>query len=116
MMSSKPFEDRKNQFKNRGQMQPNEIRRRRDDFTVEIRKQKREDSLAKRRNFDPTSAKAADQDFSDDSDQEFGGDQSSVLKTELDSLTVQLNSSDPEAQMQATAKFRKILSKGYYFN
>jgi hypothetical protein len=38
-------------FKNRGNMQQDELRRRREDVAVEIRKQKREESLAKRRNM-----------------------------------------------------------------
>lgn len=45
------FDSRLSTFKNRGALKQDEIRRRREDITVEIRKQKREESLAKRRNF-----------------------------------------------------------------
>jgi hypothetical protein len=38
-------------FKNRNAMKQDELRRRREDVAVEIRKQKREESLAKRRNL-----------------------------------------------------------------
>jgi importin subunit alpha-1 len=43
-------ENRMASFKNRGNTQ-DELRRRREDVAVEIRKQKREESLAKRRNM-----------------------------------------------------------------
>jgi hypothetical protein len=42
-------EHRRTQFKARGQFKPDELRRRREEQQVEIRKQKREDNLAKRR-------------------------------------------------------------------
>jgi hypothetical protein len=45
------FENRKQSFKNRGALKADEIRRRREDLTVEIRKQKKNESLAKRRNL-----------------------------------------------------------------
>ena len=48
----------------RRELQTDELRRRREDAAVEIRKQKREENLAKRRNF-------LNQDFSDDSDDDF---------------------------------------------
>jgi hypothetical protein len=38
-------------YKNRGLMKADELRRRREDVTVEIRKQKKEESLSKRRNM-----------------------------------------------------------------
>jgi len=56
--------DRIGQYKSRGLLQTDELRRRREDAAVEIRKQKREENLAKRRNF-------LNQDFTDDSDDEF---------------------------------------------
>ena len=45
------MEGRAAQFKNRGNLKQDELRRRREDVAVEIRKQKREESLAKRRNL-----------------------------------------------------------------
>ncbi|KAJ3202563.1 Importin alpha subunit (Karyopherin alpha subunit) (Serine-rich RNA polymerase I suppressor protein), partial [Dinochytrium kinnereticum] len=38
-------------YKNRGLMKADELRRRREEATVEIRKQKREENLSKRRNM-----------------------------------------------------------------
>ncbi len=58
----KPFESRISQFKNRSEMKGDEMRRRREDVTVEIRKQKREESLAKRRNFIPLVNEDSDSD------------------------------------------------------
>ena len=58
---------RAEQFKNRRVFAPDELRRRRQDQQVELRKQKREESLAKRRNVD-----LVDQ-SGDDSDEEAGG-------------------------------------------
>lgn len=40
---------RRNAFKNRGAMQADDLRRRREEQSVELRKNKREESLAKRR-------------------------------------------------------------------
>ena len=42
-------EHRRNNFKAKGAFKPDELRRRRDEQQVEIRKQKREENLAKRR-------------------------------------------------------------------
>lgn len=54
-------EGRRNAFKSKGVFKPEELRRRREAQQVEIRKQKREENLTKRRNFNPT-------EFSEDSD------------------------------------------------
>jgi importin subunit alpha-1 len=48
---SKVPEWRKAAYKNRGAMQQDDLRRRREEASVEIRKNKREESLAKRRNL-----------------------------------------------------------------
>lgn len=45
------FDQRRNAFKARGQFQQDEVRRRREKTQVQIRKQKKEENLAKRRNF-----------------------------------------------------------------
>jgi len=44
-------EHRRTNFKAKGQFKPEELRRRREEQQVEIRKQKREENLAKRRNL-----------------------------------------------------------------
>jgi hypothetical protein len=54
---------RQDAFKARGHFKPEEVRRRRETAQVEIRKQKKEENLAKRRNFNA-------QDYEDDSDEE----------------------------------------------
>lgn len=54
-------EGRRNAFKSKGVFKPEEIRRRREAQQVEIRKQKREENLTKRRNFNAN-------EFSEDSD------------------------------------------------
>lgn len=48
-------EHRRTNFKAKGQFKPEELRRRREEQQVEIRKQKREENLAKRRNLQITS-------------------------------------------------------------
>jgi hypothetical protein len=63
------MEGRAAQFKNRGNLKQDELRRRREDVAVEIRKQKREESLAKRRNLQLVS----NADESDDENQVPGG-------------------------------------------
>jgi importin subunit alpha-1 len=49
--STKVPEWRKAAYKNRGALQQDDLRRRREEASVEIRKTKREESLAKRRNL-----------------------------------------------------------------
>lgn len=44
-------EHRRTQFKNRGHFKVDELRRRRDEAQIEIRKAKRDENLAKRRNM-----------------------------------------------------------------
>jgi hypothetical protein len=66
-------EHRRQQHKGRNQFRGDELRRRREDQQVEIRKQKKEENLAKRRNLDGrfqewTHDEAADSSESDDDD------------------------------------------------
>lgn len=96
---------RSNQYKNRGQLKADELRRRREDAAVEIRKQKREESLAKRRNLQPVSDSS---DLDDDgSVTAMGGG----LAEQLPQMVHDVMTEDPELQLQATARFRKLLSK-----
>ncbi len=71
MSTAKDF--RKSTFKNRG-LNADELRRRREEASVEIRKQKREDALFKRRNV-PTRSSLESSESSDgyDSDELVGG-------------------------------------------
>lgn len=54
---------RRSAYKERSRFKPEEVRRRRENAQVEIRKQKKEENLAKRRNFNA-------QDLAEDSDDE----------------------------------------------
>ena len=53
---------RQDAYKNKGQFKADELRRRREEAQVEIRKQKREESMAKRRNLDSAALSDAETD------------------------------------------------------
>lgn len=93
---------RRNAYKNKGIFGQEELRRRREEAQVEIRKQKREESIAKRRNF-----AAPDSDGSDDDAE---GVDSTFLE-QLPSMIQGVFSDQPDQQLDATTKFRKLLSK-----
>lgn len=61
-------EHRRTTFKNRGLFQADELRRRREEAQVEIRKQKRDENLAKRRNLMEVSLASDSEDEQDDID------------------------------------------------
>ena len=86
--------ERLNGFKNRGNLREDELRRRRDDVAIEIRKQKKEDSLAKRRNLNLTR-----NEDDDEIDEQFAPLVAGVFDADLN-----LN-------LNATTSFRKLLSK-----
>ena len=96
-------EHRRTNFKNRGHFKADELRRRREEAQVEIRKAKREENLTKRRNFDNIANDSEDEDEELTTEME--------LTQELPVLLEQLRSSDIEQQLQSTIKFRKYLSK-----
>ena len=54
------MDHRMNRYKNRGDLKTDELRRRREDAAVEIRKQKREENFAKRRNLQFTAIDSDD--------------------------------------------------------
>lgn len=60
-------EHRRTNFKNRGHFKADELRRRREDAQVEIRKAKRDDNLAKRRNMTNISSMSDSEDEADNS-------------------------------------------------
>jgi len=97
-------EHRRTNFKAKGTFKQDELRRRREEQQVEIRKQKREENLAKRRNLNIESTSAAD---SDDE----GANLESQLNDELPSMISGVFSDSIDSQIQATTKFRKLLSK-----
>ncbi|KAI8371790.1 importin alpha protein [Radiomyces spectabilis] len=95
---------RRGTYKGRSQFKPEEIRRRRETAQVEIRKQKKEENLAKRRNFD---------NLPDDSDDEVDdiANLDSQLMEVLPGMVQGVYSNDVELQLMTTTQFRKLLSK-----
>ena|SRR5271156_3065458 len=65
-------EHRRAQHKGRNQFRGDELRRRREDQQVEIRKQKKEESLAKRRNLDTKFQEWEGEEASESEDEENG--------------------------------------------
>ncbi|XP_035223896.1 importin subunit alpha-3-like isoform X2 [Stegodyphus dumicola] len=84
-------------FKNKGKDQ-DEMRRRRNEVTFELRKNKRDESLLKRRNV--PQAEATDEDDVD----------RSMSHTSLELIVTNANSSEPEVQLSAVQGARKLLS------
>ncbi|CAH0771653.1 unnamed protein product [Bemisia tabaci] len=86
-------------FKNKGKDQ-DEMRRRRNEVTVELRKNKREETLLKRRNVPIT-------DFTGDDDD----DAKNLSKVDLSKLIMEAsNDADPVTQLNAVQSARKLLS------
>ncbi|KAI8609787.1 importin alpha protein [Chytriomyces sp. MP71] len=93
-------------------MKADELRRRREDVAVEIRKAKKEESLSKRRNL---FASVAD-DSEDENDADGMGDAGSTMaafaqQPQIQAMIQGVFSNDVDAQHDATSKFRKLLSK-----
>ncbi|KAL2438477.1 Importin subunit alpha [Exophiala dermatitidis] len=104
-------EHRRTQFKAKGSFKPDELRRRREEQQVEIRRQKREENLAKRRGVQRGNGEIGIGGLTDaDSDDEAGNIESE-LSTELPEMVKGVFSDQIDAQIQATTKFRKLLSK-----
>ncbi|KAK4685657.1 importin subunit alpha-6/7, partial [Tremellales sp. Uapishka_1] len=104
-MDTRNLEHRRANFKGKTQFSAQELRRRREEQQVEIRKQKREESIAKRRNFVPSSAEDG---LDSDSD---GEGASNDLGDQLPAMLQAVWSDDQQVQLEATTKFRKLLSK-----
>lgn len=85
-------------FKNKGRDQ-DEMRRRRNEVTVELRKNKREETLLKRRNVPSALDTSAD-----------GDTDKSVDFSSLNMIVQSANSNDPELQLNAVKAARKLLS------
>ncbi|OAD75156.1 hypothetical protein PHYBLDRAFT_133133 [Phycomyces blakesleeanus NRRL 1555(-)] len=89
-------EVRRGTFKARSHFKPEEVRRRRETAQIEIRKQKKEENLAKRRVFN---AETVDEDSEDE------------LVDILPAMVEGVFSNDIEAALAATGQFRKLLSR-----
>ncbi|KAF9429472.1 Importin alpha subunit (Karyopherin alpha subunit) (Serine-rich RNA polymerase I suppressor protein) [Entomortierella beljakovae] len=97
-------EHRTQNFKAKSAFKPEELRRNRNEINVELRKQKREENLTKRRNL----AIAAD---SDDSDDENGSSSLHEAHEQLPAMIQGVMSENVDDQLSATTLFRKLLSK-----
>ncbi|KAK6435614.1 Importin subunit alpha-1 [Oleoguttula sp. CCFEE 5521] len=105
-------EHRRTTFKAKNTFKPDELRRRREEQQVEIRKQKREENLAKRRGIGNKGqdAPGASLGAAPDSDDEGAGSESQ-LNEELPIMVAGVFSDKIDDQINATTKFRKLLSK-----
>lgn len=111
MERSTGADQRRLAYKTRGTFQSDELRRRREVQSVEIRRQKRNESLAKKRNFN-VGANGAGGSVSDSDDEEGGADsQKEQLKKEFPVMIKGLYSESLDEQLVAVTKFRKLLSK-----
>ncbi|EPX71905.1 karyopherin Cut15 [Schizosaccharomyces octosporus yFS286] len=100
-------EHRKQNYKGKGAFQADELRRRRETQQIEIRKQKREENLNKRRNLADVSEEPSEEVTPVINEKE----NDSELDLQLPDMVRALYTDDIEIQIQATTKFRKVLSK-----
>ncbi|KAK3903317.1 armadillo-type protein [Staphylotrichum tortipilum] len=104
-------EHRRTQFKAKSTFKPEELRRRREEQQVEIRKAKREENLAKRRGIGTGDNRpGASLGAAPDSDDE-NPPSESQLNEDLPQMVAGVFSDQIDLQIQATTKFRKLLSK-----
>lgn len=103
-MSERLTEQRRANYKAKGHFKADEVRRRREDAHVEIRKQKKEESIAKRRNLRPETVESP-------SDSEEDYTYEILSSNEYPTMVADIHSDDPAKQLDACVKFRKLLSK-----
>lgn len=99
---------RQDSYKSKGVFRHDELRRRREEAQVEIRRQKREESMAKRRNLNMHQISDAPDSEEED---EVGDALDFQMTSELPQMVQGVNSGLLDQQLDATTKFRKLLSK-----
>ncbi|KAF2838038.1 importin subunit alpha-1a [Patellaria atrata CBS 101060] len=111
-MADRYIPEHRRTFKAKGAFKQDELRRRREEQQVEIRKAKREENLAKRRGIVTRgdNAPGASLGAAPDSDDE-SGNLESQLNEQLPEMVKGVFSDQIDEQIQATTKFRKLLSK-----
>ncbi|CDO93664.1 unnamed protein product [Kluyveromyces dobzhanskii CBS 2104] len=102
-------EYRRTNFKNKGRFSADELRRRRDVQQVELRKVKRDEALAKRRNFNAPVGNDSEDEDEDDDDRDSSFYRQ--LQQELPGMLEQIHSNDLQQQLAVTVKFRQVLSR-----
>lgn len=105
-------EHRRTQFKAKNTFKPEELRRRREEQQVEIRKAKREENLAKRRGITGGDGARLGASLGAEADSDDDNVPSeSQLNEDLPQMVEGVFSEQIDLQIQATTKFRKLLSK-----
>lgn len=96
MESTRNADHRRQNYKNKSSLRADDLRRRREEQQVEIRRQKREENISKRRNLDLAEGPESDEEGPNSLSPE---------------LVQAVFSEDPTRQIEATTKLRKLLSK-----
>ncbi|CCE83135.1 Piso0_003707 [Millerozyma farinosa CBS 7064] len=107
-------EYRRTNFKNKGRFQSDELRRRRETHQVDLRKQKREEVLSKRRNYNSAEVAGNDSEDEDEFNLQSNSDENQFynkLQQDLPKMVEMIQSPDFDSQLSATVKFRQILSR-----
>ena len=99
---------RQDTYKAKGAFKQDELRRRREEAQVEIRRQKREESMAKRRNLNMHQISDAPD---SEEEEEVMDDLDMKITSELPAMVQGVQSDNLDQQLEATTKFRKLLSK-----